>query len=684
MDEENTVKETLKTWFGSRDKGGVLSEILYSYEYRQHQFDMAIAVAEAIGNREHLIVEAGTGVGKTLAYLTPIIASGEKAIISTATKTLQEQLVKKDIPVVLKLPGINLDPEIDICVLKGRSSYVCKKKFAHFEKNVMFGRLEQIIGIEISSKAFYSLMEILRRWLKTTTNGDLSEFTLELSKNGEEELQKISFIEEKLAYLLGSSSEHCRGALCSFFNSCFVNTVRRKAQKARLVVVNHHLLCTDLAGKISQSFEIIPSGDVLVVDEAHHLPDVVTQVFTVSYHSSELDRLTEEVSMALENEKKNYDEIERKIQDYHHTLTSLFFALTGESTDSHNHRVSFKKMFRKEEDWLNIKNILEAMVNCYQHIILLFNETDENHATAISMARKSWDALKVIKDNPLEGFPWLELKDKGFSLHITPLNSGAMIYNLLISSYNSAIFTSATLAVSNWREGPTFDHFREELGLSPNTKTLAIGSPFNYEDQMMLFIPPSDFPAPDSNNFIEAVLNCAVTIIKTFKGGVLFLCTSYKNMKAIADGLRRSIVDRRILVQGELSRSHTLDEFRLGKDSILVATGTFWEGIDVPGESLEVLLIDKLPFPSPGDPLVEGRSERLLLEGRDPFSEYFIPRMILALRQGMGRLIRSSKDRGVVGIFDSRIRTKNYGRQVLVNLPLCRIVEKIEDLTYPS
>lgn len=685
MNHSGDPGKILYEWFGSGDKKGIFSKLIDSYEYREHQVLMATAIAEAINRREHLIVEAGTGVGKTLAYLVPLIALGKKAVISTATKTLQEQLVKKDIPLLTKIPGVKLDLENDVCVLKGRTNYVCKRKLGLLQQNILHGRFDQIIGATGDIKAFRKFMIILKRWLKETVSGDVSEFIQRLLTSAPSEFQGVSFLEEKLSYLLGATSDQCSGSSCSFFSGCFVLNARKKAQKAQLVVVNHHLLCTDLAGKFFQSFEIIPSGDVLIIDEAHRLPDVIAHAFTLSYYSSQINRLMEEIEMVSGRRGKIWKsccDMVDKIYDYHSTVTSFLLSLIPESNDERERKIGFHRVLNDEETKTKFKNLLNAISQCYNELALLFDEAKDDHLAVITTIRRTRDILlEFTREEFHDTVPWFELENQGFSLHLTPLNAETSVSDLLLSSYSSIIFTSATIAVAHPRAGPEFDYFKKEVGIPQSTASVVIGSPYNYENQMICFIPPKDFPAPDEPEFIDTVLRYAVPIIKAFAGGVLFLCTSYRNMKALADGLRKSITDRRILVQGEASRTYTLDEFRLDKNSILVATGTFWEGIDVPGESLQVLLIDKLPFPSPGDPIVEGRSKRLHEAGRDPFLEYFLPRMILTLRQGIGRLIRSSKDYGLVGIFDVRVRTKNYGRQILSNLPSCKIIERIEDLT---
>ncbi|MCX7822704.1 MAG: ATP-dependent DNA helicase [Syntrophobacterales bacterium] len=685
MNKVGYLREVLNTWFGSSEHKGALSKLVPSYEYRPQQVEMAMAITEALENQKHLIVEAGTGIGKTFAYLAPIVASGKKVIVSTATKILQEQLVKRDIPLLLTLLDMNTKPENYLCVLKGRSNYVCKRKLKFLEGNAFRVKFDQIIGPTIDPKVFIQFMKILIQWLKNTETGDISEFATELVKEATEEFQDIPFLEEKLGYLLGISSDQCPGLSCGLFPYCFVTTIRKRAQKAKLVVVNHYLLFTDLVGKFFKTFDIIPPADLLVFDEAHHLPDVIARALSISYHSNQLSPLMDEVALITKKDGKIWEdfvEIGNNIREHHNRLYSILSQpSTFNSDDSREYRVSFSKALKSEENQLSLKNILLAISECYDEITLLFDEKNENHGAVLSMARKNRDLLREFaKDEPSEGLKWFEIGRQGFSIHITPLNGGTIVSDMLLNSYSSIVFTSATIAIANVKKGPSFDYFKKEIGFSAPTDTLVVGSPYNYRDQMVCFIPPEDFPLPDSPYFIEAILNYSAPLIKASPGGTLFLCTSYRNMRAIASGLREAITDRYILVQGEASRAHILEEFRRDKNSILVATGTFWEGIDIPGESLQVLFIDKLPFPSPVDPLVEGSSRRLEELGYDSFKNYFLPKMILTLRQGIGRLIRSSKDRGLVGIFDVRIRIKSYGREVLLNLPPCRIVERVEDL----
>lgn len=687
MNQQSSLIDTIQTWFGSREGDGLFAQSIPSYEYRKQQVEMATAVAEAIENREVLIVEAGTGVGKTLAYLAPIFASGKKAVISTATKTLQHQLVKKDIPLLLKFLSSLPADENAVCFLKGRSNYLCKRKLGRFEQTIMQGRLDQLAELISGYEGFRFFRKILSNWVKNTSTGELSELAAELVNNHEGSLVRTQLLEEKLAVRLGSSSDFCPGSSCAFFSSCFVNTVRKKAQKAKIVVVNHHLLCTDLAGKMFQSFEILPSADVLVIDEAHHFPDVVSHTFTVSYSSRHLDRLMEEVAFITAkkgNIWKKCSKIEKNIRDHHEALASLLSGWEPRPAAGYyekEHRSSLRNALKTENDLAEFKKIISAIAEAYSAMALLFDKENDDHVPALTMIENCRTALmKFLDDKSAEEFPWFELIDKDFSICLTPLDAPSMVTGLLLTLYSSIVFTSATIAVANSREHPDFSYFKEQAGLNSSVKTMAIGSPYSYKDQMICFIPPIGFPTPDDPGFADAVIQQAIPIIKAFRGGTLFLCTSYRNMKLIADGIRQAVSDRRVLVQGEIPRNLALEEFRRDTGSVLVATGSFWEGIDVPGESLQVLLIDKLPFPSPADPLVEGRCARIDDMGRVSFMEYSLPRTILALRQGIGRLIRSSTDRGVVGIFDVRVRKKGYGRKILVNLPPCRIVERIEDL----
>lgn len=687
MKPEGSVKDMIKAWFGSDTAEGLFKQSIPSYEYRRQQVEMAIAVSEAIENRELLIVEAGTGVGKTLAYLAPIFASEKRAVISTATKTLQNQLVKKDIPLVLEHLGYSALDKNAVCFLKGRSNYLCKRKLGRFEQAIMRGKLDQISELIGGYEGFRLFRKIFAGWVKKTSTGELSELAAELANNAGDSFRQTSHMEERLALSLGSSSDFCPGSSCAFFSSCFVNLVRKKAQKARIVVVNHHLLCTDLAGRVSRSFEILPSADVLVIDEAHHFPDVIAHTFTVSYASRQLDRLMEEVAFITAKKSKigkQSSKIEKNLRDHHEALISLLSSLMPQPSAGYyerERRLSLKNVLKKDEDIAKFRSIISATAEAYSSMALLFDKEKDDHVPALTMINNCRAALlEFLRDDQPENFPWYELTDRAFSLYLTPLNASSTVSDLLSTLYPSLVFTSATIAVANSSGGPQFDYFKEHAGINTSAKSIAIGSPYSYEDQMICFIPPKDFPTPDDPAFADAVLRHSIPIIQAFPGGTLFLCTSYRNMKLIADGIRQAVDDRRIIVQGETPRDVALEEFRRDTSSILIATGTFWEGIDVPGESLQVLLIDKLPFPSPADPLVEGRSSRLTDMGRDAFREYSLPKMILALRQGMGRLIRSSTDRGVVGIFDVRIRKKSYGRQVLENLPECRIVESLEEL----
>jgi len=625
--------------------GGNLSKVLDGYEFRFEQQQMAEAIYRTISEGNLLVLEAGTGVGKTLAYLLPPISAKKKLLVSTATKTLQDQIIKKDLPFLKKhfFPGLNFT------LLKGRQNYLCKRRLLQLQFQSTFQ------DIEVLDK-----FKKVLKWAKSTKTGDLSEI-LDQS-NG------------MIHAMIASSSETCRASGCAFFDSCFIMDARRQAGKADVVVVNHHLLCADTFLKIEDLPDVIPPTDVLIVDEAHRFPEVMKSTFGIHFgskHFKTFSTMLKSVAAAFPEETaeiiKCLAQVELVISEVSRFIIDRSgkhrrFLLDVISKDNTFHRLirqaiaGYKSLInRLEIAELDILKPLEDLATRDKENLAFFaTERDDNYVY------------------------WVEVSERQFTLHATPIDlSNFMTKTLEI--YPCSIFTSATMAI-NTGESTEFDFFLRSAGMkNAKTKTMRLGSPYRYDEQMIILVPPPGFPEPSDENFVGKIIEISERIIATVPGGTLFLFTNYKNMKTFAEAIKNT-VSVPVYVQGTEPRQTILEKFKENRRSVLIATRTFWEGIDVPGDSLQALLIEKLPFEPPDDPLVMGESNFYKKRGENYFRRFSIPRAILSLRQGVGRLIRSSRDRGIVAIFDVRLRTKFYGRYFLNNLPGCQIVDRIEEL----
>ncbi len=581
---------------------------------------MAEAVEQAIAANGKLIVEAGTGTGKTFAYLIPALLSGRKTIISTGTKALQDQLYHRDLPLVGKAIG----RPAATALLKGRANYLCLQ------------RLEYVT--EPAESLAADLGEV-RAWRHRTKTGDKAEL--------------IDVAEDSPVWpLVTSTAENCLGQKCPEYSRCHVVKARRAAQEADLVVVNHHLLLADLAMKEEGFVEFLPGADVVILDEAHQIPDLAVRFFGVSLGSREIERLVDEaravtLPFAQPDLNRRIDALQTAIRNLRadapreegrHDLSDVMPDVRA-SLDALAHAVhdAHQALGDIGEASADIENVHERLLGIAERLGTLTSDD-------------SWDGLR-----------WLEVHPRSLRLHLTPLDVSAKLNGMIDNGVQSWIFTSATLAI-----GEDFSHYSSRMGL-PDVTALTFPSPFALQQNGLVWL-PAEMPQPFDQTHTAAMLETVTPLLDLTQGGMFCLFTSHRALNAAKGWFKRhrgALRGRQLLVQGDAPRDDLLRRFRQIGDAVLLGTGSFWEGVDVRGSALTVVAIDKLPFASPGDPLMMARLEYLKRQGRNGFMEHQLPLAALALKQGAGRLLRGHDDYGVIVLCDPRVTQKRYGRLFL-------------------
>jgi ATP-dependent DNA helicase DinG len=604
--------------------GGSLAETLPGYESRVEQAELADAVADALAAGEHLLAEAGTGTGKSLAYLVPALSSGGKVVVATATKALQEQLLTKDVP----LAAAALGREVRVAVLKGRQNYLCRKALHGFE---LLGG--QLLEREADASAF----EQLRPWFDETETGDRAELAFEPS--------------DTLWGELAVGADGCLGRKCPFTATCFSEAARRLARAADLVIVNHALYFADLGLREETDASILPEHDAVVFDEAHRLEETAASWLGGGVSTYGLSRLERDVGRAC---------LEAGVPVPTRALDRVRRAggalIRSVAPPAGRRRLREPPLAKGRTLVQRLSELADALAGANDELDLL----------ALRARGAAANAQACLDADELDRVVWAEPG----ALSWAPVDVSRRLREALWEGGPTAILVSATLTT----EGD-FGFVRDRLGLR-GARELAVGSPFDYREQALLHL-PRGLPDPRAAGAVERVAEAAAELCELSSGRALVLTSSYRTLDAVAERLRGRI-GHELLIQGEAPRERLLERFRDDVSSVLVATGTFWQGVDIPGEALSLLVIDKLPFQPPDDPLVEARCERIRAEGGDWFGAYALPSAVLQLRQGFGRLIRSRSDRGVVCLLDPRIRTRPYGRAFLDSLPPCRVVEERE------
>lgn len=607
---------------------GTLSKNIHGFRPRQAQVEMAQAVGRAINFAESAVIEAGTGTGKTFAYLVPALLSGKKTIVSTGSKNLQDQLFNRDLPTIQKA----LKYSGKVALLKGRANYLCLE------------RLDQLIAMGVlGDKSVLADLTKVRKWQTGTATGDLSEC--------------VTIAEDSpILPQLVSTTESCLGSDCPNYKECYVVQARRRAMEADVVVVNHHLFCADMAVKESGFGELIPEAELIIFDEAHQLPDIASQYFGQSLTSRQLFDICKDCNIVYRSELKDLAQL-GKAADHLQKVVQDFRLLMGEGSIRGNLRELLQN--RKVVDGLNKLNETLDFLSEVVKKSLGRSETLDKIFERLAEVKV---LLKKLGDTTVVGYCyWYEANGRSFGLHITPLTVADKFGEQLKSQKIGWVFTSATLEV-----GGKFDHFCQRLGIE-NAEQMVLQSPFDYANQSLLCVPRY---LPDSNksHTLTALGQLLKPVIEANNGRCFLLCTSYFMMRGLADFLREHS-SLSVLLQGETSKSRLLEKFIAEPNSVLVATQSFWEGIDVRGDALSLVIIDKLPFASPDDPLLKARMEDCRLQGGEPFNDIQIPEAVITLKQGVGRLIRDVTDRGVVIICDSRLVMRNYGSTFLKSLP---------------
>ncbi|WP_273403344.1 ATP-dependent DNA helicase [Actinobacillus porcinus] len=607
---------------------GELSQHIKGFRPRAEQLDMAKAVGKTIKNKTALVVEAGTGTGKTFAYLAPALLAKKKTIVSTGSKNLQDQLFNRDLPAIKKALGYSGK----IALLKGRANYLCLE------------RLDQVIAQGVlGDKSVLADLAKVRKWNNSTQSGDLSECT---------DLAEDSPILPQLT----STTDSCLGSDCPNYADCYVALARKRALAADLVVVNHHLFCADMAVKESGFGELIPQAEVIIFDEAHQLPDIASQYFGQSLTSRQLFDICKDINIVYRTELKDMQQL-GVAADHLQKMVQDFRLLLGEGSQRGNWRELLAQSAVKKG-----YEILKEKLDFMSDVIKLALGRSQTLDSIFERIATAKNQLVRLADTSITGYCyWYETFNRQFGLNITPLTVSDKFGEQMHAKEAAWIFTSATLEV-----GGSFRHFCERLGIE-NAEQKVLQSPFNYPEQALLCV-PRYLPSSNQTHTLTKLAEMLLPIIEANKGRCFVLCTSYFMMRGLAEYFREHS-QLSILLQGETSKGKLLEQFVHEEHSVLVATSSFWEGVDVRGDALSLVIIDKLPFSSPDEPLLKARIEDCKLQGGEPFNDIQIPEAVIALKQGVGRLIRDVTDKGAVIICDSRLVNRVYGETFLKSLP---------------
>ncbi len=623
---------------------GPLANAIDGYKERVEQVQMAQAIADAITANKQLVAEAGTGTGKTFAYLVPALLSGGKVIISTGTKTLQDQLFNRDLPNVrnaLKVP-------VSVSMLKGRANYVCRYYLERAEQSGRFASREDV-----------QYFHLIKRFAENSKTGDKSELT---------DVPENATIWPNVT----STRDNCLGQDCDYYKDCFVMDARKKALAADVVVVNHHLFFADVMLRDEGVAELLPSANTVIFDEAHQLPTVAGLFFGEDISTNQLIELCRDTTAAYLTVAKDcialteaVAPLEKAVKDFR-----LRFAYEGA-------RMPVQKALALEgfdEAYQAMQSTLEALTSVL-----------ESQASRDPLLEKCWQRgeellvhlrrwLKAENNNLVR---WVEVFTQSVQLHATPLSVADSFGKQLNLQPRAWIFTSATLAVKN-----DFRHYQSQMGLL-EAESLYLQSPFDYAKQALLYA-PANMPDPNSSEYAAAVAAAALPVIQASRGRAFVLCTSLRAMREVhallKDAFGRSGMEYPLLLQGESTRTELLDRFRTHGNAVLVGSQSFWEGVDVRGEALSAVIIDKIPFAPPDDPVLSARIDQLNAEGKNAFMEYQLPYSVITLKQGAGRLIRDERDMGVLMICDPRLITKSYGKRIWQSLPPFRRTRELADV----
>ncbi|GAB6070231.1 ATP-dependent DNA helicase [Thiomicrorhabdus hydrogeniphila] len=607
---------------------GHLSKLVDGYSARQAQIDMALQIKELINDDGTLLAEAGTGTGKTFAYLVPALLSGKKIIVSTATKTLQEQLVHKDLPILFKACNVAGKARL----LKGRDNYVCPQ------------RLELTETVEQHSKHDWKKLSEIRSWVDDKTRtGDKSE--LESVPENDPIWRKVC-----------ARMEFCQSAECNQESGCFYPVAKQKAAEAQVLVVNHHLFCADLALREQGFGELLPDADVYIFDEAHQLPDIAAQFLGFSISRGQLEELTRDIKQAQKVEAPE----NIKISDYASLLDEQI-KLINDALGKWDKRWTWKQLNDEKVFQVAIKRFMDTLTIVIDEL----KQVVERGKQLSAVHKRSQDLLGLTKDwitsQSENKIRWIESSQARFKFNMTPLSVAAPFLRQRENIGGAWLFTSATLSVAS-----NFDYFAKRLGLG-EAKTSNWPSPFDYQKQGLVYHPVG-LPEPRDENYTKVMLRAAWPLLKASNGCAFMLFTSHRAMQE-AKAILESHWDGKLLVQGDLPKLSLLQRFKETEKAILLGTSSFWEGVDVKGEALKLVIIDRIPFAPPDDPIVQAREAFLKEKGLNVFMNFQLPEAVIAMKQGSGRLIRDTEDKGVLMLCDPRLSSKNYGNTIKNSLP---------------
>jgi ATP-dependent DNA helicase DinG len=619
--------------------GGLLEKRHPGYEFRPSQLAMAKIADEAFEKHQHVMIEAGTGTGKTLAYLIPAIRSGRCVVVSTATKSLQEQLFQKDVPFLQK----HFAPNLKVALMKGRNNFLCRQKVHQIEGQTLLKGIDEV-----------DWFSQIRDWEKLTETGDRSELTF-LPDDAD------------LWNRIDARSDLCTGQKCGEFQRCFITAMKQRAADADLIVVNHHLFFADLAIRQDDFGSILPEYSAVVFDEAHEIEDVASDYFgrqISSYRFEELARDTENMLRMLQIEAGQLRKLLPRLRERSRSFFERFPEREGRFPFGPAERAGFLDHSRETYD-----DLAAAIKRIEAELSALTPKPEEVIAMARRAAEMRRELVFLMESEEKSYVYWYERRGRGVFLAATPIDVSQILRGKLFDRFDTVILTSATLAV-----GGRFEYMKQRLGVVPNQENV-LPAEFDYSSQALLYI-PRELPDVRHPSFPQRAADEIIKLLEISRGRAFCLFTSYSQMKEIFERASGRI-GFPLLLQGTAPRSTLLDRFRTTPNAVLFATASFWQGVDVPGAQLSCVIIDKLPFAVPSDPIIAARVRALMDDGRNAFAEYQVPEAVLALKQGFGRLIRSKTDRGILSILDNRIRRMQYGKIFLESLPEYTITQDL-------
>ena len=620
------------------ERRGLLAQCHPDYEFRPGQLWMAEEVEAALEEKRHLTVEAGTGIGKTLAYLVPVLACGQRVIISTGTKALQEQVYYKDVPFLERAFG----QELKVAYMKGRNNYLCRQKLYDAAKRPL---LDGLVEIEDYG--------MIREWEKKTETGDRAEL---------KKLPQASAVWGKL----DARRELCSGQKCEQFDRCFLTLMQRKARESDIIIVNHHLFFADLALRDNEFASIIPDYQAVIFDEAHEIEDIAGSHFGVQISDFRFEDLARDIHQTALQKAFGSREMDRAIDGFRSRFQAFFELFSGYEGRS---GFSRRKEFSERKPYIALVAATDKLGNALGQVE---DKTDELIPLERRVRELDHDLRFLIEGDDRRFVYWVEKRTRATFVQATPIDVSEILRERLFEKVDTVVLTSATLAV-----GGKFDFIRSRLGLD-SARELVVPGHFNFTKQVLLYVPPK-LPDPRAPAFVQAAADEILRVLRFSRGRAFVLFTSYQQMQAVYDFVSFAL-EYPTLLQGSAPNSALLDEFRRTPHCVVFGTASFWQGVDVPGEQLSCVIIDKLPFAAPTEPVVEARISAIREAQGNPFYEYQIPQAVILLKQGFGRLIRAAKDRGTLVLLDNRVFRQRYGEVFLSSLPDYAFTTSLRDV----